>query len=547
MKNFKQLLSATLVVVHLTAGAGTITLEWKVDSIRIDTAFPGGVFAPSDTIVFSNFINGAITTYNPAGMHYGLQFHNHSVTTIYNLLLLPEDAPSYTRSWHASPVLGVHGVGTKLIIRSPLFRGDNTYTKTSVALYDSGHLVLGKELNCDLVFPRYGNYTRQWWIYGDGTGTIELEDGFIADRSVNGTVAESYGSIRLNRATLITHNTASLPVYSMPDDGNPSYVRLNGHLVFENNSGVWIVKSNNQDYMGGIQMYVPVAICTETNLLISGKIWYWPNKNYYNYGGLMFYSSNRTLTKTGPARMTISGDMGCNPGSTLLINEGSVEMQTNPYDPARPMPGSISSGPHLTVIVNAAARFVVNTDSININRIQNNAMDAIIEIALGNTIVADSIVCAGVFEITNSNGLALNLNDVFVLFKAVTITGSFATINLPGLSSSLEWDISELYSHGRIKIVNATRVSGQVDDSDAVSIYPNPCSSGLTVSLCSLVPQKGLLTVFSADGKRTLNTSYLFVAGVNLINIDINSWPVGQYFIKIEMIDHCHFMSFVKE
>lgn len=40
----------------------------------------------------------------------------------------------------------------------------NRYSKPHICIYDSARIIIGKEVNADLVFQRWGNYTRQWIV-----------------------------------------------------------------------------------------------------------------------------------------------------------------------------------------------------------------------------------------------------------------------------------------------------------------------------------------------------------------------------------------------
>lgn len=461
--------------------ASNIKLEMSTDSLIIKNVLQGGIFYPADSIVFTNIKYKQPYIYNENCLKYGIHFRNQATTTVLSNITLTPVGSSDWWNPHTSVIFGVEGKNTVAVLRCPSFRGDNKYTKTSIALFDGGRLVVGKEVNADLVFPDYGNYTRQWWVYGDGTGVLELEDGLIADRSANGTIAESFGSIRLNNVTLITHNSASLPSYKMTDDYNPAKVGINGHLVFENNPGKWIVDTRAQDYNAGVQLTTNLTVETRYDLTLSGNTFYWSNKNYYNYGSVFFYSNNLTLTKTGGAKLVISGDMGCNLKSAINVQEGTLEFKISPYIAGKAVPAGLTNGRNLSVNIANTSKLLVNTDSISVHGVFCSKA-GFIESGLLSTIIADSISANGELTITNSRLVNLKAGDVFRLFKAINITGKFENIHLPALDNSLAWDTTQLYSAGIISVKTATSVRSVSSDVKNTVLFPNPAEGYMAIS-----------------------------------------------------------------
>jgi hypothetical protein len=367
-----------LLVIYSQISLSQIFLEYREVSLVIDQPLPNNIFEPRDkTIVFSNTTHGIFKTYTQELLHWGLQFRNAMENFMYNSIIPASESDStcreqscFHRSWFNSPILGVHGRGTKLYFMGPIFRGDNTYTKTSIALTDHGHLVIGRDVVVDMVFPRYGNYTRQMWIFGDGTGIFELEEGFQADRSKMGTTNVSFGSVRLSNVNFVTHNSQAIPHYYMMDDNNPELVLLNAHLVFENDpGGKWIIKTQEQQYAGGIQIYTHAGIETEKDLLLNGAVNHWPNKGYYDYGGIVFYADSLRLTKSGESTLTFDCDMFFNPGSMLDITEGRVIFRKDTYSTTISAPGRVNAGNHLSVRIGNGTEMNADTDTLHLDHL----------------------------------------------------------------------------------------------------------------------------------------------------------------------------------
>jgi hypothetical protein len=130
-------------------------------------------------------------------------------------------------------------------------------------LAEGGHFSLTE--NAQMDFIKEGFFTLQLWVTGDGSGTLELEEGFIADRTDGGLEQSGIGSIRMGAGTLISHRSANLPLgYRPRSDGS---AQTNGHLVFENRPGNrWIVRGEDQVYPGAVWIFKGMEVVAETNL-----------------------------------------------------------------------------------------------------------------------------------------------------------------------------------------------------------------------------------------------------------------------------------------
>ena len=85
-----------------------------------------------------------------------------------------------------------------------------------------------------------------------------------------------------------------------------------------------------------------------------------------------------------------------------------------------------------------------------------------IEIQLGGTTagtfdrlnVTGAMTLAGTLQVTlPSFALSLPQNTVVDILDFTSVTGTFTSVTLPGLSESLEWDTSKLYTDGTIRVV----------------------------------------------------------------------------------------------
>ena len=73
---------------------------------------------------------------------------------------------------------------------------------------------------------------------------------------------------------------------------------------------------------------------------------------------------------------------------------------------------------------------------------------------MGGISVLGELVCGGVLTVTTDPGFAPAYGDVFQLFDARRLTGSFASLSLPGLREGLEWDTRRLLVDGSIRVTH---------------------------------------------------------------------------------------------
>ncbi|MCC5839449.1 MAG: hypothetical protein JJT96_04920 [Opitutales bacterium] len=179
--------------------------------------------------------------------------------------------------------------------------------------------------DADMRFIKDDYYTLQLWVQGDGTGTLEIEEGFQADRTAGAQQSLGIGSIRLSNTTFITHHTRNLPLGYRPKSSEA--LQANGHLAFENNPGSrWIVRSNDQVYPGAVWIYRGMEVRTEANLTHTGVTE--AASDYTAFNGWSVFGG--VVRKTGPARLILAGEQSYDAGSLFFVEEGGVEFVTDP-------------------------------------------------------------------------------------------------------------------------------------------------------------------------------------------------------------------------
>ena len=231
----------------------------------------------------------------------------------------------------SSHIIGVKGEGTHIRYRGH-WDGTALLGIPKLVLLDGGRFTVEEEARIDFTMP--GNmYTRQLWVHGDNTGILELAEGFIADRTKDGTVPDALGSIRLGGATLITHHSESLPTNTRPDGRGGVYP--NGYIVFENQPGsVWKVRSNAQVYTAALPFYESGRIHTEAHLIHSGRrrdaLSINGSGEFTAIGAFGTLNEDRTITKTGEAMLSLEGDQLYFPGARFEVKEGLLRMYSDP-------------------------------------------------------------------------------------------------------------------------------------------------------------------------------------------------------------------------
>lgn len=284
-----------------------------------------------DTFVFKGRFHKNV--YADSMVNLGLRFENGHYALKGNLLIRNQvNLQKQDSTWHDSPVISLMNADVRFY---GFWKADNNYSKPVLNLMQGSHFHFEKGASMKLVFPAYGNFTRQLWVHSDGTGTLSLEKGFKADLSDSGRSCNGLGSIRLMNCKLRTTDSAGLPVYFRPEPTNPKNLQkaaLNSHIVFEKAAGksVWEVDENKQHFIGGIWVFDSVfTLNTQSDFKMTGTFARW--SDYENYNGLIFANKNVCIFKKGNATLELGCATHLPSGSRLVINEGTLKLTKNPF------------------------------------------------------------------------------------------------------------------------------------------------------------------------------------------------------------------------
>ncbi len=250
-------------------------------------------------------------------------------------------------------IIGAHGEGTKVRYRGR-WEADGLNSFPHLLLTEGGHFIFEDEAQMDMVMER-SYFTRQLWVWGDGTGIIELAEGFRADQTRNEPVADAMGTIRLGGATLITHHTRNMPANTRPDGRGGHY--QNGHVVFERIDGNrWIVKTHNQIYNAQVDFDTSGIIETQASLTHAGHrritLQVGPGGPFTSSGAFRTTSPGLTITKSGPAMLSLDGEQSYHPDTTFEVEQGLLRMSTDPGLGR----AAADAGPHLLLNARNDAR-----------------------------------------------------------------------------------------------------------------------------------------------------------------------------------------------
>ena len=274
-------------------------------------------------------------------------------------------------NYHSGGLIGVHGEGTHVRFRGT-WKGDQGGAYPSLVLTKRGKMTWEAAAEVDFVMhPNF--FTRQLWVWGDGTGILEIEEGFISDRTKGATVANAMGTIRLAGATLVTHHSHSLPYNNRPDGRGGIY--HNGHVVFEHRpDSKWVVKSNPHIYAAQIDFDAGGTIDCQAPLTHNGQrrdcLPVGNGGKFVSTGAFRTTKPDVTITKTGPAMLSLEGQQGYRPGAGLVVKEGLLRIYTDPGDGKRIHP---DNGPYLSIEVEKGGSLLLAAPRVQLEALHLHA------------------------------------------------------------------------------------------------------------------------------------------------------------------------------
>ncbi|TVR12847.1 MAG: hypothetical protein EA401_08335 [Planctomycetota bacterium] len=232
---------------------------------------------------------------------------------------------------NTSHVIGAHGEDT-VVRYTGRWEADGGNAFPRLSITEGARFIFTEESSMNLVMDG-AFFTRQLWVYGDGSGTLELEEGFVADHTVNEPLANAMGTIRLGGVTLITHHTRNMPQNTRPDGRGGHY--KNGHIVFERVPGNrWIIDSSNHYYSAQLDFDTDATLDIRSSLTHVGHrrvaMQVGPGGYFISTGAFRTTSPDVTITKTGPGMLALDGEQSYHRGAALVLQEGLTRMSGDP-------------------------------------------------------------------------------------------------------------------------------------------------------------------------------------------------------------------------
>ena len=352
-----------------------------------------------------------------------------------------------------SPVVGVRGEDAVVTFNGQWI-GDTGTIYSWLTPLEGGTFRIGPD--ADMRFIRDAFFTLQLWVAGDGTGTLEIDEGFQADRSQRGVTPLGIGSIRLSDTTFVTHHSRNLPMTFRPvfSEG----VQANGHLVFENaGSSRWIVRSNAQSYAGAVWIYRNLEIVTERDLTHLGETESASDYTAYNGFSVM---NGASVTKRGPGRLVLAGEQAYDTNSLFLIEEGAVDFVTDPSGGTRFGGGTrlgtllISVGPEGAAQFQERARIAAMEVNGALAVGDGLAVSDALGLAFGGSSETDIVLRAdrsgavidvdaaamlgGTLRVWRAPDFRPAPGEVFAVLRAADVQGDWALTDLTGLGLEVE-------------------------------------------------------------------------------------------------------------
>jgi len=225
-------------------------------------------------------------------------------------------------------------------------------------------------------------------------------------------------------------------------------------------------------------------------------------------GGALIISSGGTATLAG----TVSGllsNTGTLKGTGTIT--GTASMGSNSITiPGNTSIGTISFGGNLTLNATGSLNMQVTGGTTTCDKLA----------------VTGTLTCGGTLDVSLFSGTLVS-GAVYQLFTAGTITGTFATINLPVLDAGLQWNTSELYTTGKIGIIPSTGIESLTIQT---GVLQNPTKGIFKININNAVIASDVI-VTDLQGK----TVYQAKTNENNEKFEVNltDRPDGVYLLKV--------------
>ena len=342
---------------------------------------------------------------------------------------------------------------------------------------------------------------------GFPNATVSLGTGVIMSYK-NGTSDNGTTTIKIGMLNGTgTFYNAGLEVGASGDNGYFSGVISGATTINKVGTGLWI--------LGGTHTYTGTTTVTAGSMTLSGTLSTGmitvANGATLNLtgstGGTVFISKGGTATINGSVAGSLANNgtlkgTGTITGTSILDNN-SITL------PGAASIGTLTFGSNVTMNLSATLSMQVLAGSSSYDRVA----------------VTGKFTCNGTLSVTILSGTSV-IGDTYQLITAGSIAGKFVTLDLPVLAQGLEWDTSELYTTGTIKVKAATGLSipGII-----TGVKQNP-TNGLFRVYTEFPLDKINILVTNLQGKLVYES---IVSTKTEIEVDLTGQPSGVYLLRI--------------
>jgi len=320
------------------------------------------------------------------------------------------------------------------------------------------------------------------YTYTDNTGTGYWTD--IANWS------PSYPGININagdEVIIIGYVTINIGIINYGRIIIPGSIRNEGYIE---NFGYINIQFNLYNNMGGIENNGTIEISNGGTLTNYGGITNQPSGIIDNFGNIYHYFSGN-LSNFG----TLSGHNFGHTGN--FSNNGVLS------------PGSILNPIGLYKLKDG---YTHNNSTLQIELESITSVDKVAITFTANL--------SGILNVSLINGYIPTVGDTFTILTAASVSGTFATTNLP---IGYTWNVN--YTSTNVILEVTSVLNSSTFEVDTFTLYPNPTTNFVKIALNQSVELQNI-NVFNYLGQKLFST--------HENNIDLSNYKTGIYILEVE-------------